>query len=747
MDDQAVKTVLTTFRNIFQHLMSKAFHLLFFISFFSTLSAQTWKPLGPFGSDQYNLKTSAWGGGTGQVHTFAFAPREDGKYDWYCGSPWGGIWKSTDEGAHWTDLNPQLEQVSGVCSASKIVVDPHNPSTIYVSNGRRDKANLPDGPGVAATGVFKSSDGGKTFQHTGLKYNYEDNNHILSLIANPYTNATQLFAATDHGLYMSQADPDKKWTRVFDNENLFTVVISPHFTSNHTVYAAGEDVYISRKDGGKNSFSAFEPSIGDLLPAAKSPRTINICIADKNGTDVIYALVYQDGKNFFLCYDGSKWELRAVPVIYGIYIPTAGRIHLAVNPTEPDHVYAGVTYVCRTEDGGKKWQMAGSYCQPGTQNDALNIHGDIDAIESIPGTDDVLIGTDGGIFRYVAAEKKEVELNTGLNISQVIGMSAPAQAPYRIMIGKQDTGYDLFDGNVWTNFAGGDGFSIHALPLDTTLYVGNLGQRFRAKTSKPIRENSPGCISSETALYSIVACDPKVPERVFIGGTNISYMDQTAMTFTKIYKYHTATDQPVDVDTQIEAMGVGHDDRTGESVVYASNYGFYNGGVCKMIRGHITVDKNGKACDEKLCPSCWVKVPLPNEKMEWLDNTAYSVSGIAVSDSDPDELWVSFDHSIYDKSDLKVLHSTDGGASWSDMNKGLPAYVIPTAIQYDAKTKYLYLGTATGIYLNKNDGGGWKAYDTGLPKAHVKAMEINQSIRKIRVGLYGRGVWEVDLAD
>jgi hypothetical protein len=456
-------------------------------------------------------------------------------------------------------------------------------------------------------------------------------------------------------------------------------------------------------------------------------------------------LVFQDDKNYFLYFDGSRWEVRKPPVVSGIYIPTGDRLRLAVDTEHPDRVYVGITYVCRSDDGGRTWELAGRYCQPGSQSDPINIHGDIQAVEMIPGTNDILIGTDGGIFRYLSAEKKEIELNGGLNISQVIGMSAAPHAPYRIVIGKQDTGYDLFDGSQWNNFEGGDGFSMHASPIDTTIFIGNYGKLFHATTSRPSSYGVPSCKAGETALFSIVAYDPKVPERCFTGGTQISYTVDTFHSFTLIYKYHTGGDQPVDFDTQIEAMDVGHDDATGESVLYVSDYGFINGSICRMVRGKIETPKSGKPCDESICPSCWVKVPLPHEKYEWMDATAYSITGIAVSPSDPDELWVCYGHNVYEKDDLRVLHSTDGGASWSAMDRGLPPYTSCSAICYDPKTKFLYLGTGIGVYIN--DGSGWKPFGTGLPKVYVKAMEINQSIRKIRAGLYGRGVWELDLAN
>jgi len=248
-------------------------------------------------------------------------------------------------------------------------------------------------------------------------------------------------------------------------------------------------------------------------------------------------------------------------------------------------------------------------------------------------------------------------------------------------------------------------------------------------------------------LFSIMAFDPKSPERFFMGGTNISYTTDVAKTFTTVYKYHTAAGQPVDFESQIETMAVGHDETTGESVVYVSNYGFYNGSVCKMVKGRIKISQpSGKPCDESLCSTCWTKVPLPNEKMEWLDNTSYSITGIAVSPEDADELWICYEHNALDKDDLKVLHSTDGGASWQDMDRGLPAYTSCTAIAYDDKTKFLYLGTSRGVYINKNDGSNWKPFDHNLPKCYVKVLEMQQSIGKIRAGLYGGGVWEADLA-
>jgi hypothetical protein len=748
--DQACLTNLELVLQKIAKMYKKIFPLILIIMVCSGIYAQTWLPLGPFGSEKYSLKNSAWGGGTGQIYGFAFAPQSNskGNYDWYCVSPWGGLWKSVNEGKNWIDLNPQLEQVAGICSGIDVAIDARQASTIYVATGRIDKDNKADAPCVPSTGVYRSVDGGMTFQQTGLKFNYEDNNHIPRLVANPWSKegTIELFAATDKGLFASQADVEKKWTKVFDNDRIFTIEISPNYPANNTIYASGDDVYISTKHGSKNSFHAMEPSISTVLPATQNPRVINIRAVSRNGVDIIYALVYQDKQDYFLCYDGSKWEVRNTPAVSGIYIPTQSRMGLAVNPDSPDNVYVGITYVTRTDDGGKRWQLAGRYCQPGSQNDPQDIHGDIHAVTFIPHSNDVMIGTDGGAFRYVAADKKDIELNTGLNISQVIGMSAPPLVPHRIMIGKQDTGYDIYDGSEWTNFFGGDGYSVVASPIDSTLYLCNYGHRFVAGDNPP-QLVSPSCKSREDALFQNVAYDPKAPKRCFVAGTNISYTNDGAKTLITIYKYHTATDQPVDFGTQMETMAVGHDDNSGASIIYATNYGFYNGAVCKMIRGRIIprAGSDGKPCEEDLCSTCWGQVSLPNEKMEWLDNTSYSVSGIAVSQSDPDELWICYDHNLYDKDDLKVFHSTDGGASWDYMDEGLPAYTVCTIIKYDDKTKFLYLGTSTGIFINKNEGSGWKPFGQGLPKCHVKALEIQQGIRKIRAGLYGRGVWETDL--
>ncbi len=727
--------------------MRKGLLIILLSSCCAFIYAQKWQPLGPIGTEKYSLKNSAWAGGTGQIHSFAYAAKTGG-YDWYCVSPFGGLWKSVDQGHQWTDLNPQLQKAAGICSAIDVAVDPHTPSVIYVATGSIDKTSRPDAPSVPSTGIFLSKDGGSTFQRSGFKFNYEDNNHIARLIANPWSKegATQLFAATDKGLFVNQSGVDKKWTRVLDDEKLFTVAISPDFNQNHTVYAAGDDIYISRKDGSKNSFSPLQPSIADQLPGLKDKRMINIAIANRAGTDIIYAMVYQDDKDYFLCYDGSKWEIRKPPIVEGLYIPSLTRLKLDVNPKDPDNVYVGITYVCRSDDGGKSWQMAGKYCQPGTQQDPLNIHGDIHAVSFIPGTNDILIGTDGGVFRYLASEKKDIDLNQGLNISQVLGMSAPAQAPHKIMIGKQDTGYDIYDGHEWTNFYGGDGYSISASPIDTTLYLSNFGFMFRARDQRPFLDNVTSCKAREPALFSIVAYDPIDQNRCFIGGTHISYTGDGAKTFSVIYKYHSAVGQPVDFDSQIESIGVGHDQMTGESVVYASSYGFYNGNLCKMTKGRIPTLSHDKPCTENLCSTCWTKISLPTERFDWLNSSAFSITGIAVSPADPEELWICYEHAGGHSADLKVFHSTDGGTSWSDMDKALPEYTNCTAIKYDDKTKFLYLGTSLGVYINRNDGAGWKVFGEELPASYVKVLEISQSIGKIRAGLYGRGVWEADLA-
>ena len=105
------------------------------------------------------------GKGIGRVQCIAFDPVDPANI-FYVSSPWGGLFKTTDAGTNWVNLNTDNLPVSGV---AYIVVHPTNQNIIYIAIGDGD-----DFAFQPSTGIYKSTDGGTSWNITGLAFSFDD---------------------------------------------------------------------------------------------------------------------------------------------------------------------------------------------------------------------------------------------------------------------------------------------------------------------------------------------------------------------------------------------------------------------------------------------------------------------------------------------------------------------------------------------------------------------------------------------
>ncbi|WP_372946469.1 WD40/YVTN/BNR-like repeat-containing protein, partial [Muriicola sp.] len=129
--------------------------------------------------------------GTGRTNAIEVDPNDPNT--WYVGAPAGGIWKTTDAGLTWTNLFDDFPQIG----VSSIAVDPNNSNIIYIATGDDDAADS------YSVGVFKSLDGGATWQETGLNPSNSDFSTLMTVILIDPTDSNVLWVATNNGLYKS----------------------------------------------------------------------------------------------------------------------------------------------------------------------------------------------------------------------------------------------------------------------------------------------------------------------------------------------------------------------------------------------------------------------------------------------------------------------------------------------------------------------------------------------------------------
>jgi len=212
-----------------------------------------WTTLGPTSVIPRDIN-SGFRLGVGRVDCIEFHPTDPNTF--WIGAPCGGIWKTTDGGNTWDVLTYDLPNLG----VSDIVVDPSDPDIIYMATGDRDAFC------VNTFGVLKSTDGGLSWDTTGLNFNLNELRNVNKLLMNPM-NFAVLLAATSVGIYRSD-DAGTTWNKVSIGVHFKDMAYHPNDTS--VVFATTFSfngvarIYIST-DGGMN----FEPaSVNSQLSGA-----------------------------------------------------------------------------------------------------------------------------------------------------------------------------------------------------------------------------------------------------------------------------------------------------------------------------------------------------------------------------------------------------------------------------------------------------------------------------------------------
>ena len=728
-----------------------------------TLFAQTWRELGPCGSDTYGNRVAPQGG-TGQVHCIAFDPENTQIV--YCGSPYGGLWKSTDGGKDWSNSAIDIHQNIELSSVNDIAISKANgKKTIWIATGH---PGAKGGTDLFTTGIYFSQDDGQTFQplesfNKKFHFQFRYKKHISRIIVHP-NNPDIMFVTTSDGLYKTSNGGDS-WDLVLTEEELpgsnefskgiYSVVFSKTDPDN-VVYASGKDVYRSIKGGAKRSFKTMSYDGLDFFKEGfDCLQNVNFNInvnRDSTGRDVVYAYAYVKGDTcgefkgrtlvLLYYYNGKNWEgINSVP---SSVFADPIRIKLASVPDTPRIVYIGSVTTSVSSDYGKTWKKATDYDRPG--------HADIHAVEVIPGTCDMITGTDGGVFRYRYQTGKVEEYNNGLCITMVTDMGTSASNPKRILIGNQDTGADLWDGVNWAKLpTGGDGYVGQLINREdeNNFFTCANSSFYENESDSGINlRNCNACLSPSNKCPYVFLQSPNQSNVFYYAERELYRSEDRCKTWCRISDFMKKPGLAVNSFGQIiSCIAVAPSD---SNIIYTA-YNAYRD-CCNSYL--FKTDKGGMRCSGKCAGPTgadnWTvlstipRIETGDGHSNFLANGEFYISGIAISDKDPDRVWVCYTSTKLDPIDFKVYKSTDGGNSWSSDERGLPEFPCTKILYVNGSDDELFVGTYDGVY-HKQGAGDWQRFGTGLPKVYISGMEINYKSRKLRASTYGRGVWETDL--
>ena len=646
--------------------------------------AANWTALGP----QNWTNSGGWNPGNGRINCVEQDPNNASVI--YAGAASGGLWKSINGGSNWTNLTDHLP----VLGVSAILVDPVNSNVIYLGTGDGD------GSDTYSIGILKSTDGGQTWNPTGLSWSIANTKLIRRMIMHP-TNNQIIFAATNDGIYRT-SDGGNNWTQS-QAGSMRDVEFKPGDPS--VVYACSDQFYKSNNSG----LSFAQVTTG--LPIASDVNRASIAVTPANPNYVYILFGDETDSGFYGLYrsanSGTSFALRSnSPNIFTydeLGADTGGQswydMALAVSPINAEMVFSGGINVWNSLDGGQSWNCQTHWVHPATLG---YVHADIHTLDFF-GTN-LYCGSDGGISKSTNFGLAWTNLSPGIEIMQFYRLGVSAQNAYRIIGGAQDNGTNLLVNGQWNHVLGADGMEA-AIDYSNGQFMYGCIQNGALNASSDGGQNWSDIVPTSSvngAWVTPYVIDPNIPSTLYAGYEEVWKTTDRGLTWN-----------------QISSFGTGNTLNYIAAAKSNSNY-IYAG------RGSVLY----KTTDGGL---------------NWSTITPQISAAIKYLTIDPlneNRIWIAISGF---NATQKVFHSPDGGLTWQNISGNLPNLPI-NCIEYQAgSADGIYVGTDVGVYYKDNNLSNWQSYMTGLPNVIVNELEIHYGISKIRAATYGRGIWESDL--
>ncbi len=683
---------------------------------------------------------------SGRVVDLAVNPNNSKEY--FVAAAAGGVWKTVNGGITY---DPVFES-EGSFSIGCVVYDPNNTNVIWVGSGENNNQRSAS----YGDGVYKSTDGGKSWKNMGLK----NSEHTGMIKVDPKNSDIVYVAAYgplwskggDRGIYKT-TDGGKSWKKILtvsEYTGFNEIHIDPRYSnilyaSAHQRFRQGYS-YIS---GGPES-NLYKSNDGGLtwdtlsngLPAGDKGR-IGISISPAN-PDYVYAIIEASGKNggVFRSTDrGSSWTKMCDNNTAGNYY---GEIFC--DPKEVNKVFYVDFWVMVSADGGKTFNKIGEKYKH-VDNHALWI----DPID----TEHLLTGCDGGVYEtYDFGDNWEFKAN--LPITQFYKVAIDNAMPfYNVYGGTQDNNSlggpsRTINANGITNAdwfftQEGDGFESQVDPEDpNTVYCqsqyGGLG-RFDKKTGE-LMDIKPIEGANEKAYRwnwdSPLLVSSHKHTRIYFGANKLFKSDDKGNSWTCI-----SEDLSRQLDrNKLPMMGkvwsvdaVAKNQSTdfyGQLVTVAESYFDENTLVVGTDDGLIHVTNDGG--------KNWTKI----DNIPGVPKNTY-VNQIIASKHDKNVFYAAFNHHRYGDFKPYIFKSVDGGKTWLPKHGDLPVRGSVYSLEEDhINRNLLFAGTEFGLFFTLDGGNQWIQLKGGLPTTAIRDIAIQKRENDLVVATFGRGFYILD---
>lgn len=664
----------------------------------------------------------------------------------YVGAATGGVWKSENGGLTWKPVFDDQK----VAAVGAVTLDQSNPSIVWVGTGEGNVRNSAS----VGNGVYRSLDGGESWQHLGL----DGSERIHRIVLHPGNSETVWVAAMgrewgenpERGVFKS-SDGGKSWRKVLyvdERTGCAELVLDP--SNPNKLFAAmweyrrwphffksggpGSGLYVSQ-DGGESWRRLQEE---DGLPAGELGR-IGVAIA-RSRPSVVYALVEAKKSALLRSEDGGR-SFRVVNEEPNVNPRPFYYADLRVDPQNPNRVYS-VDYVIRgSTDGGKSFAPAISWDQ---------LHGDYHALWIDPADPDhFYVGNDGGVGVSYDGGKTN-RFVTNLALAQFYHVAVDNERPYNVYGGLQDNSSWRGPSAVWQRggirshewrmVGNGDGFDVQPDRDDArigySLWQGGNLMRFNLATGevKEIKPAATGEVPLRFNWNAALAVDPHRAKTIYLGSQFVHRSTDRGESWTTISSDLT-TNNP-DWQKQAASGGLTPD------VTAAENYTTL-----------VTLEPSPLDPGLLWAGSDDGRLHLTRDGGQSWQSLEKNVKGVPANTWIPQirasrhragTAFVVFDDHRRSNWTPYLFRTDDFGATWTSLaTPNLWGYAL--AIEQDpVDPDLLFLGTEFGLWVSLDAGKSWFQWKHGVPTVSVMDLVVHPREHDLVLGTHGRAIYILD---
>jgi photosystem II stability/assembly factor-like uncharacterized protein len=687
----------------------------------------------------------------GRVTALAVVEQQPRRF--YVGTAAGGVWKTVNNGTTWTPILDRQDCLS----IGDVAVAASNPEHVWVGTGEANPRNSVSW----GNGVYRSTDGGASWQHVGL----EQTAHVSRILIHPQNPDIVYVAAlgrlwapsSERGLFKT-TDGGRSWNKIaFLDENTGIIDLAMDPSDPETLYMAAYQCRRGPFSGG-NPANQFGPRAG-LYRSADGGETwlklhrglperpfgrCGLAVSRSNPV-VLYAVIQTDktslrtvrgqaagssnqvhtGGIFRSDDRGDSWakvnDLCPRPFYFG---------QIRVDPLDEQRLYVLGIALHVSGDGGRTFH----------DDAARRIHADHHALWIDPhDPEHLVLGSDGGLA--LSHDRGGTwERFQNLPISQYYGIALDQSRPYRIYGGLQDNGCwvgpsatyrsDGITGSDWSRLLGMDGFQCQVDPghADLAYLEAQYGLlhrvNLRTGTDLLIRPRSPKGVPAYRFNWSTPLLLSRHAPGALYCGANCLLRTLDAGEHWKAISPDLTRGQPGPSPDMGHTLSAIAESPLKSGLLYAGSddgrlHVSRDAGLhWTEIGNHLTAVQPGGVVSRIECS-------------HFAEATAY----------------VSLDRHRQDDCRPYLFKTTDCGQNWQPLASNLPAEAPVYVVREDVRNPdLLFAGTERGLFASVDGGRRWQRFRRGLPAVPIFDLAIHPDERDLVVATHGRGLFIFDIS-